>query len=69
MDELTTLLNIIKNFFGDREKANVWLKDPHPLLGGVSPLDLITGGYTDRVLAFVKNPLDEENHIKIEEEE
>jgi putative toxin-antitoxin system antitoxin component (TIGR02293 family) len=49
--ELTTLAT---ETFGTLEKAAVWLKKPHPLLGGASPLDYANNQYA---LARVKSIL------------
>jgi putative toxin-antitoxin system antitoxin component (TIGR02293 family) len=49
--ELTTLAT---ETFGTLEKAALWLKRPHPLLGGASPLDYANNQYA---LAKVKSML------------
>lgn len=35
------------------EDAHLWLSSPHELLGGRRPVDLITEGDTDAVLALI----------------
>ncbi len=49
--EITTLAT---ETFGTLEKAALWLKKPHPLLGGTSPLDYANNQYA---LAKVKSML------------
>lgn len=54
--EIVILLHV---FFQDVIKINRWLNTPNPLLGNSSPISLVKVGRGEKVLAFIKNALDE----------
>src|SRR5688572_12976259 len=39
--EIATVCELVASHFGNREKAALWFKTPNPLLGNVSPRDLV----------------------------
>ena len=44
-DNLEKILEVVYLYHrGDREKVNRWLRDPHPQLGGETPLEMIRTG-------------------------
>jgi hypothetical protein len=45
--------------FNDDMKARVWLRTPNPMLGGVSPRDVVRMGRYDRLLSFVTQAIEE----------
>ena len=40
--------------FGSVEKAEIWMRASLPLLGGFTPLELISDGRSKKLLAFMK---------------
>ena len=58
--EWATLLNLVAGHFkGDRDKTIQWLMTPNPLLGFISPRDMIKLGRYKKLLKFVYNALSE----------
>lgn len=47
-------LHVSRFFAGDLEKAWAWFHARNPLLGGISPLDLIATGRVDRLATWVE---------------
>ncbi len=56
-DRLEQIANIIslvaENFEGDPRKTTLWFKTPNPLLGGISPRDMIRYGRYKRLIKFI----------------
>lgn len=51
---------MVKDFFdGDSKKAMTWMRERNPLLGGVSPRDMVANGRSDKLLKWVKSALGE----------
>jgi hypothetical protein len=51
---------LVAQFFdGDAAKTALWFKTPNPLLGNLSPRDMIRYGRYDRLRRFVLDALDE----------
>lgn len=58
--EWANLLNLVAGFFhGDPEKTALWFKVPNPLLGNVSPRDMIRVGRFETLWSFVTATLNE----------
>jgi len=54
MEELASTVNLVaKQFGGDREKTMAWFKAKNPLLGDVSPRDMIRLGRNGRLRRFI----------------
>jgi hypothetical protein len=52
--EIANLANLVAEYFsGDANKVSVWFAVANPLLGNVSPRDMIRGGRYHRLLSFV----------------
>jgi len=49
---LDVVLNALDQGFGDRAKSAEWLVTPHPALSGQVPVDVISAGEHERVLAL-----------------
>lgn len=61
MNEWATLLNLVAGYFnGDREKTILWFSTPNPLLGYISPRDMIKVGRYKKLLKFIYNALSEQ---------
>lgn len=49
---------LVKDFFkGDEAKAKLWFLTPNPLLGRMSPNQMIYAGRVDKLLKFIENEL------------
>ncbi len=59
--EWATALNLVAEFFKDNDKTILWFCIPNPLLGGMSPRDMIRVGRFKKLLNFIQSALDE-NH-------
>ena len=58
--ELATLFNLVAQFFeGDAEKTALWFKTPNPILGNISPRDMIRFGRYKKLLKFILNAISE----------
>ena len=48
---------VIECFNGDVNKTYIWFDTPNPLLGNISPMQMIREGRSDRVHKFILNAL------------
>lgn len=53
--EINTLVN---SFFKDPQKTLTWMNSENPLLGGLSPIEMILIGRTEKLKKFIKNQLE-----------
>lgn len=53
------VIQSVQVFFGDEEKTDAWFATPNPLLGGVSPQEMIDLGKTHKLLHFVLDCLEQ----------
>lgn len=61
--EWANLLNLVAQFFeGDAVKTALWVKTPNPMLGNISPRDMIRFGRYQKLLKFILNALSENQH-------
>lgn len=52
--ELANIANLVAEYFnGDVHKVGLWFELPNPILGNVSPRNMIRGGRYKRLLNFV----------------
>lgn len=59
LTEWATALNLVEGFFKNPDKTILWFSIPNPLLGGMSPRDMIRVGRFKKLLNFVQTALDE----------
>lgn len=60
LTEWATALNLVAGFFhDDNQKTVLWFCMPNPLLGGMSPRDMIRVGRFKKLLNFIQSALDE----------
>ena len=60
MIEWATLLNLVaQRFRGDLKKSVLWFSISNPLLGDISPRDMIRLGRYKKLFRLVINPVDE----------
>lgn len=58
--EWATLFNLVAQFFGgDAVKTALWFKTTNPMLGNISPRDMIRFGRYQKLLQFILNALSE----------
>lgn len=61
--EWANLLNLVAQFFeGDAIKTALWFKTTNPILGDISPRDMIRFGRYHKLLKFILNALSENQH-------
>jgi len=59
LTEWATALNLVAGFFNDQDKTVLWFCMPNPLLGGMSPSNMIRVGRFKKLLNFIQTALDE----------
>jgi hypothetical protein len=60
LSEWANLFNLVAGYFnGDPRKTALWFKMPNPLLGEISPRDMIRIGRYKKLISFVLNSLNE----------
>ena len=59
INEWAIALNMVAQFFRDERKTVLWFKTPNPLLGDVTPRDMIRIGRARKLLKFISNALSE----------
>jgi uncharacterized protein (DUF2384 family) len=60
LTEWATALNLVAGFFGkDINKTALWFSTPNPLLGDMSPRDVIRVGRYKKLLKFIQTALNE----------
>ena len=59
MVEWATAINLVASYFNNLEKALLWFQVSNPLLGNMSPRDMIRVGRFKRLLKFIQTALDE----------
>jgi len=58
--EWATAINLVSGFFqGDRDKTMLWFSMPNPLLGEMSPRDMIRIGRFKKLLKFIQTAISE----------
>ena len=67
LTQWATALNLVAGFFQDQGKTIIWFFMPNPLLGGMSPRDMIRVGRFKKLLNFIQTALDENQRDKIDE--
>ena len=59
MIEWATAINLVASHFNDLDKAMLWFQVTNPLLGNMSPKDMIRVGRFKRLLKFIQTALSE----------
>ena len=58
--EWANALNTIADYFkGEPEKAIIWFKVPNPMLGGMTPRDMIRVGRYKKLMSFINSAIEE----------
>jgi len=59
MTEWAISLSLVASHFNDLDKTILWFRVSNPLLGGISPRDMIKVGRFKKLIKFIQNALDE----------
>lgn len=59
IEEWAIAINLVGSFFNDTTKTIMWFKIANPLLGNISPRDMIRIGRFKRLMRFIQTALDE----------
>ncbi len=60
LSEIAVICGLVAQFFeGNGHKTTLWFQTPNPLLGGMSPRDMIRLGRYEKLRRFVVNALQE----------
>src|ERR1043166_1415219 len=59
LTEWATALNLVYGFFKDKDKTILWFSIPNPLLGDMTPRDMIRVGRFKKLLNFIQTALEE----------
>jgi hypothetical protein len=63
LEKWAILLNLVAEYFeGDMEKTALWFKTSNPVLGDISPWDMIRFGRCQKLLHFVLDAVSENQH-------
>ena len=63
LTEWAIALSLVAQFFKDEQKTVLWFKTPNPLLGDMTPRDMIRVGRFRKLRRFIQNALSEnESH-------
>jgi len=58
LEEIASICNMVAGFFdGDSTKTAMWFKTPNPMLGEVTPKDMVRLGRYDKLRKFVISAL------------
>jgi hypothetical protein len=57
LNEWAVILNLVGEYFQDQQRVILWLQTSNPLLGDVSPRDMIRVGRYKKLLKFVQTAL------------
>ena len=66
LQDLTIAIDLVENFFKDEQKAMLWFQTSNPLLGDMSPMEMIHLGRFKKLLNFIQNSLGENEECKQE---
>jgi len=58
-DTVELLVLVMEFFEGNETKARLWFETKNPLLGGISPNDMIKAGRYDKLLRWAKDQINE----------
>jgi antitoxin Xre/MbcA/ParS-like protein len=59
LESVANICNLVYQFFGNEVKTKLWLQTPNPLLGDVSPRDMLRLGRYNKLLRFVTQAMEE----------
>lgn len=59
MGEWDRAYSLVLQHFRDEEKARLWMRTPNPMLGNLSPEDMIASNRTWKLLRFIEQAVRE----------
>jgi hypothetical protein len=59
LENIANICNLVFQFFQDDVKTKLWLQTPNPMLGNVSPRDMLRFGRYAKLLRFVNQAMEE----------
>jgi hypothetical protein len=59
LENVANICNLVFQFFNDDVKTKLWFQTPNPMLGNVSPRDMIRLGRYNNLLRFVTQAMEE----------
>jgi hypothetical protein len=59
LENVANICNLVFQFFNDDVKTKLWFQTPNPMLGNVSPRDMIRLGRYNKLLRFVTQAMEE----------
>lgn len=63
--QMAIIASLVGEFFdGNKVKTATWLKMPNPMLGGISPRDMIRLGRSDKLMNFIMKAKEENEAAK-----
>ncbi len=67
LQEIATIVNMVAKFFdGDTDKTVLWFKARNPLLGDISPKEMIRLGRYERLRKFIINALIKRDRLQVQ---
>jgi hypothetical protein len=59
LENVANICNLVFQFFNDDVKTKLWFQTPSPMLGNMSPRDMIRLGRYNKLLRFVTQAMEE----------
>jgi hypothetical protein len=59
LENIANICNLVFQFFQDSVKTKLWLRTPNPMLGNVSPRDMLRFGRYAKLLRFINQAMEE----------
>ncbi len=59
IQDLTNVCALVNSFFQNEQKTTLWMNTKNPLLGDMSPNDMVFAGRTDKLQSFIESQLAE----------
>jgi Protein of unknown function (DUF2384) len=60
LQSIANVCNIVYDYFGDTAKTALWFKTANPMLGNLSPQDMVRFGRYKKLLRFITVAVEEE---------
>jgi hypothetical protein len=63
LEQIANVCSLVAEYFeGDKKKTALWFKTPNPMLGDVTPRDMIRLGRYKKLIKFVTEALNKHDH-------
>lgn len=59
LNDYEDMMEILTEFFGDQEKARLWMLSSNHMLGKARPVDFILNGRTQKLAKFIHNAIEQ----------